>query len=80
MRRSFSEFRIGDTQIRYRIRIEDEPSQPGQQANGRLTEFLRQMADGYELLACGIHRPQVMKITHNGQCWVLEAEATVDVT
>lgn len=78
MRRSVSETQIGATQRRFRVRIEDDASQPGWQAEARLHEFMMQLAQQPDLLNCGYRKPQKLNFFHGGQCWIAEGEAVVE--
>ena len=80
MKRYVTETKIGETQIRYRIRIEDEESANIEEMRFRQHAFLMQLVDSFELLSCGPCRFQTLKVSHNGQRWIVEAEATQDVT
>lgn len=79
MKRCVSELRIGEGQIRYRTRLEDEFSEKGSdQAREQQYFFLRQLLDNPTLLDCGLQRFQTLKIFHSGTQWICEAEATID--
>jgi hypothetical protein len=71
MKRTTAETKIGTTQIRNRVKIEDEPGDP----RYRLHLLLADLASNPALLACGYETAQRISIVHNGQNWVVEAEA-----
>ena len=78
MRRSVSEARIGDRLIRYKIRIEDDPSAPGFAGQWRLIKFMEALILSPDLLNCGFSKPEKLTFYHSGQFWVAEGEATVE--
>lgn len=79
MRRTISEAKVGDRQVRYRTRIEDDPSSANSwEARRRLLDLLSTVLQSPDLMNCGLNAPQKLSIYHSGQSWVLEAEATVE--
>jgi hypothetical protein len=80
MRRTVSEARVGDNQVRYRTRIEDDGSQQNSwEARRKLLDLLGTILQSPDLMNCGFNTPQKLSIYHSGTGWVLEAEATVEV-
>jgi hypothetical protein len=63
--------------VRYRIRIEDDDSLPGPDAEQRLIGFLTELSQAPDILNCGYNKPEKMNIYHAGTFWVLEGEVTV---
>ena len=79
MKRTVTETKVGETQIRYRTRIEDDESMKGSdEARMRQYLFMREIVDNWTLLTCGLQMFQSLRIFHSGNCWVAEAEATID--
>ena len=80
MRRTVSEARVGDKLVRYRTRIEDDSSQAGSwEARQRFLNLLQTLSQTPDLINCGLNLPQKISISHNGESWVVEAEATVEI-
>lgn len=80
MRRTVSEAEVGDKLVRYRTRIEDDPSPQGSlEARNRLMNLFQTILYSPDLINCGLNAPQKMSIYHGGEFWVIEAEATVEV-
>jgi len=76
--RSVKNRRIGDRLLRYTLKVVDDPSLPNShEAATRLTLFLRDLLDQPALLMCGPVTLSTMRLHHNGEAWVLEAEADV---
>jgi hypothetical protein len=82
MKRSLTEISIGDhvnPRTRYRLRIEDLPSGKGSmQSRVRLGTLFQTIADQPSLLNCGPATPEKITIHHDGNTWVVEAEAVED--
>lgn len=79
MRRFVTETRVGESKVRYRTRIEDDPSSAGSdEARVRQGLFVRQLVDNWPLLSCGYQMFEKLSIFHNGNCWVAEAEAVAE--
>ena len=79
MKRYQTATKVGENKMRYRTRIEDEPSPEGsQEARIRAHTFMRQLVENWALLNCGLEVPQEVKLYHTGNNWVVEAEAIVD--
>ena len=78
MRRTVSETRVGTKQIRYKVRIEDDPSAPGHQSGLRLITFMETLAQSPDLLNCGYSKPQRLSLYHSGTGWIAEGEATIE--
>lgn len=74
MRRSTSNTRIGENQIRYRIQIEDDPSTPGIQADWRLIKLMEQLVQSPDLLTCGYFKPATLRFKHDGERWIVDGE------
>jgi hypothetical protein len=76
MQRFPSEARIGDAQVRYRTRLEDDPSVIGSwEARNRLLSLFQTILHSPDLINCGLNFPHRISINHNGTAWVIEAEA-----
>lgn len=78
MRRTVSEARVGTAQVRYKVRIEDDPSERGWMAQVRLVRFMEALTQSPDLLNCGFAKPDRLVFSHNGNAWVAEGEALVD--
>jgi hypothetical protein len=78
MNRKVAETRIGEKLVRYRTRIEDDPSTPGWEQRQALYRLLGTLIQTPDLLNCGLNAPAKLSIYHSGQSWVVEAEATVE--
>jgi hypothetical protein len=79
MKRCVSAIKIGEGQIRYKTRLEDEYSEKGSdQAREQQYFFIRQILDNLVLLDCGMQRFQTLKVFHSGVQWIAEAVAVVD--
>ena len=80
MKRFVTETKVGEHQIRYRTRIEDDPSNQGSdEARVRQYLFMQQLVNTWTLLTCGLQMFQTLRVFHSGTCWVGEAEAVVNV-
>lgn len=77
MKRTVSETQVGEHQMRYRVRLEDDPSTPGWMADRRLIDFLNLLGSTPDLINCGYSKPQKLVLFHSGEGWVAEGEATV---
>lgn len=80
VKRTVSETRVGSNLVRYKIRIEDDPSKPGWDAGNRLMQFMATLINAPDLLNCGYSKPQKMSFYHSGDGWVAEGEATMEET
>lgn len=79
MRRSISETEVGTHLVRFRTRIEDDPSQPNSWiARNNLMNLFQTILAAPDMMNCGLNPPQKISITHNGSCWVFEAESTIE--
>lgn len=79
MKRQLFSIKIGPNLFRYRVKIEDDPSLPNTQyANTRQKTFLKLLIDNIEMLNCGPNPFQKMNVHHNGACWIVELESTVE--
>lgn len=79
MNRTISEIKVGESQIRYRTRIEDDDSPANTpEARVRQHDFLKQLVNQWVLLSCGMQMFQTLKMYHDGERWICEAEALVD--
>jgi hypothetical protein len=66
----------GFSVIQTRLEIKDDPSQPrSDDSNKKLIALLRELVDSPNLLVCGNVMPQSITISHDGECWVLNAVA-----
>lgn len=64
---------------RYSVRLTAEDCPKGtKEAAVRQSLFLHWIADNQELLRCGTEQWSKLRISHNGQCWQLDAEAEVE--
>jgi hypothetical protein len=77
VKRTVSEARVGQDRVRYRVKIEDDPSLPGWNAETRFVQFLVALTEAPDLLNCGFNKPQKLVFFHSGEGWVAEGEATV---
>jgi hypothetical protein len=80
MRRVATAVPIGNEykgRTRYNLRLEDEPDceQGSALALMRFFALIQAVVDQPALLKCGLNWPEKMSISHNGDCWVLEAMA-----
>lgn len=79
MKRIVSETRVSDKRVRYRTRIEDDPSpRASWEARIRLIKLFDDIVHAPDLVNCGLTIPEKISITHSGEGWVLEAEATAE--
>jgi hypothetical protein len=78
MNRKVAETRVGEKLVRYRTRIEDDPSSTGWEQRQALYRLLGTLTQVPDLLNCGLSAPQKISIYHSGLSWVVEAEATVE--
>jgi hypothetical protein len=70
--------RHSDSQVTYRLRIDDEPCEPNSRKSfKRLFSFLQTLADSPSLLQCGPDLVESFTVYHNGSMWSLKAELTV---
>lgn len=77
MQRILTSTDLGNGRTRYRVRIESD------ECANDLIEPIKQMlmrnfADSPHLLHCGPGPFQQLKMTHNGNIWIVEAEAIVE--
>jgi hypothetical protein len=78
MQRIVTDRDMNDGTIRYRVRIESDPCEQGSDLAERFRFMLLQnIVDNPALVACGYSPFQTLRMTHTGQCWVIEAEAIV---
>lgn len=78
MKRTLQTARIDEKTVRYRVRVEDFPSAPeSQEYLDRQAMFLIFLGKDPMLLDCNGHTYQTLKMFHNGDSWVAEAEVKV---
>jgi hypothetical protein len=71
--------KMDDHQERIRVRIESDPCEKGSLlAREYKMSLLHNLAANPSLLQCGDQDFQTMKMFHNGDRWLIEAEALVD--
>ncbi len=79
MNRSIARNRISDSQVRYRVKISGEECAPNtHESRISQTRLLREIVDTQELLTCGYDPFQLLRMSHTGEHWLIEAEAVVD--
>ena len=79
MKRTLTEVKIDDTHTRWRVVLEDDPSEDGSEySKVRQLLFLRTLGEHPELLMLGPHRFETLSIVHGAFCWVATAQATVE--
>lgn len=79
MKRSVANVKVGETQVRWKVRIEAEPViQDSQESWESQQRLLQDLVSQPHLLHCGPSRFQKMAMYHNGSCWVVEVEAVTD--
>jgi hypothetical protein len=79
MLRTIRTIRLGQGQERIQVRIETIPCEWGTPiCKERRQHLLEAMANDSGLLICGDQEFHKMSMIHNGERWVVEAEATVD--
>lgn len=72
--------RIGERAYRHALRIVDDPSERfSLESRTNLLNLLKELSDQPSLLMCGTEFSEKLTITHNGEAWILEAEAEVYV-
>jgi hypothetical protein len=69
---------VGEKRTRYTMKIYDDSSEGVSEIRSRQIEFLRAFVDQPALLQLGPTFVQKMAIYHDGQRWVLAAEAEAD--
>ncbi len=70
MKRETTNVEIDSHQVRWMLKLEDDPSEPGSDhAKRRQYEFLRDIADQPQLTFCGLERFEKLTISHNGTAW-----------
>lgn len=79
MRRAIAKSRVDDGHTRHSVRIEGEDcAQNTHEARVLQHQMLEMLAQDVSMLACG-HAPfQKMTMRHDGERWVVEAEALAD--
>lgn len=76
MQRRTFEIQIADNLVRYRTRIDDEPTEEfSAEATVRQFQFMHALLEQPGLLKCGPEPFQKMKLYHSGTSWVVETEA-----
>lgn len=79
MQRFVTEIPIGENRVRFKTVIRDIPTAKGSEdARMRQYQFLRELGDSFSVLACGMQMFESLKIYHDGNSWVAEAEATAE--
>lgn len=82
MNRTITPVKVGDHntgRTRYRLRIEDDPSGPAPaDIQRRQLAFLQAIVDQPMLLACGPVYADRFSVFHDGDRWILQAEAESD--
>lgn len=70
--------RVDLDQVRYLVRLEGEDNAMGSaDCWNEQQVMLRAIVDSPDLLFCGPSRPQMIRMSHNGTTWIIEAEALV---
>lgn len=79
MKKTLSNVKLGDSQIRARVRIEDDECLPtSQYFRMGAYRLLRTIADQPDLTACLLAPFERLTVYHNGKSWVADAEAVVE--
>lgn len=79
MRRIPAKSRVDDGHTRYSVRIEGDDCVPGtNDARVLQHQMLETLAQDVSLAACGHATFQKLTMRHDGERWVVEAEALVD--
>lgn len=72
---------LGNNNVCVRVILEGEPCEKNTQEYQMYRyELLKQLAENNNLLLCGPSYFEMLRIYHNGRCWVAEAEAISNVT
>lgn len=79
MRRIVTANRISEDQVRHRVKILGDPC-PADSQESRILQhrMLQDLASTPELTVCHYSPFQLLKMLHDGERWVIEAEAVVD--
>lgn len=75
MTRRLREVQLTDGRVKYIVTIEDEPSGIEQKRRA-LHAVLQQLAESPSLLVCGTVACEVLSLRHDGERWIVTAEAT----
>lgn len=79
MKKILTKIKSGEYRIRYRVKVEDVPSEFGTSfARIRQRSFLKELIENDGVLTCGPVDFEKMTMSHNGSCWVAELEAETD--
>lgn len=70
MKRETTSVDIDSHQVRWMLKLEDDPSEQGSDfAKRRQYEFLQAIAEQPQLTFCGLERFEKLTISHNGTAW-----------
>lgn len=79
MRRTATKSRITDNRWRHHVRLEGDLCIPGTHASRIVQAFLLEaVAQDLSLVACGGESFEKLSMRHDGERWVLEAEAVIE--
>lgn len=77
--RIYKKLNVGEDQERHVVRLESMLCAPnGVESYVLRGEMIRQIVATPEALNCGPVPFQKMAMFHDGQCWVIEVQATID--
>lgn len=80
MNRKTNNVNIGEGQLRATVRLEGEMCDPDTfQYRYYQSEMLRVAHDSPALLECAMAPFQTLRMFHDGEKWIIEAEAIVDI-
>lgn len=79
MKKNIYKIDLGDNKIKYKVKLEDDPSRPfSAESNIRQKHFFKSLSDTPELLNCGPVPFEKAIFYHNGTCWCVELEAILE--
>jgi len=79
LRRTISKARVNESEVRYKVRLEDDVCTPdSQESRFHQLRLLRTLVETPDLLTCGPGPFKKLTIQHDGEKWVCDVEALVE--
>lgn len=73
---------LTETKTRVRVRVESDPCEPEERQKflWLRNHLLQTIADNPSMMDCQLEPFETLKVYHNGDCWVADAEAVISRT
>jgi hypothetical protein len=79
MKRTVAKVRVGEKQMRVKIRLEEDPTPPeGVAGRYAMAQLLRTVIDNPLTVYPGAEPFQKLTLWHDGSHWILETDSTIE--